>query len=141
MLPAERGKGRHWTSMRDARLQLGREADSLAERFLRSRGYQILDRNVRSHTGELDLVAEDGDVLVFVEVKARQTNAFGGALYAVDPRKQARIVKQAAQYLSRHRIYGRSCRFDVVLLRAGAERDLAIELIQNAFEVQDGQFP
>src|SRR5574338_1008529 len=96
MVSAERSGDRHWTSMRDARQQLGREGESLAERFLRSRGYQIVARNVRSPSGELDLIADDGGVLVFVEVKARRTGAFGGTSYAVDPRKQSRIVKQAA---------------------------------------------
>jgi putative endonuclease len=128
--------------MRDSRQQLGRDGESLAERFLRSRGYRILARNVRSPSGELDLIAEDGEVLVFVEVKARQTNAFGGTPYAVDPKKQSRIVKQAAQYLARYRIHDRACRFDVVLLRPGVGSDTAIELIQNAFEVPDGHlFP
>ena len=124
--------------MLDARQQLGREGESLAERFLRSRGYRIVARNVRSPSGELDLIAEDGDVLVFVEVKTRQTHAFGGAAYAVDRRKQARIIKEAAQYLARHRLRGRSCRFDVVLLRPSMESGSAVELIQNAFEVPDG---
>jgi putative endonuclease len=126
--------------MRDARHKLGRDGESLAEEFLRRRGYRILARNVRSPSGELDLVAEDGEVLVFIEVKARQSTAFGGTPYAVDLKKQARVVKQAAQYLARHRIHGRSCRFDVVLLDARAGRDPAIELVQNAFEVQDGSF-
>lgn len=124
--------------MPDARQQFGREGESLAERFLRRRGYRIVARNVRSPSGELDLIAEDGGVLVFVEVKARQTNALGGVLYAVDRRKQLRIAKQAAHYLARRRIRGRSCRFDVVLLRPSAGPDPAIELIQNAFEVPDG---
>ena len=124
--------------MPDARRELGREGESLAERFLRSRGYRIVARNVRSPSGELDLVAEDAGVLVFVEVKARQTNALGGVLYAVDRKKQLRIAKQAAQYLARHRLWSRPCRFDVVLLQSGAGPDPAIELIQNAFEVPDG---
>jgi putative endonuclease len=124
--------------MPDVRQQYGRDGESLAERFLRRRGYRIVARNVRSPSGELDLIAEDGGVLVFVEVKARQTDALGGALYAVDRKKQLRVAKQAAQYLARHRIRGRSCRFDVVLLRSSAGAEPAIELIQNAFEVPDG---
>ena len=124
--------------MPDARQQFGKEGESFAERFLRSRGYHIIARNVRSPSGELDLIADDGGVLVFVEVKARQTNALGGVHYAVDRKKQLRIVKQAAQYLARHRIRGRACRFDVVLLRTTAGPDPGIELIQNAFEVPDG---
>jgi putative endonuclease len=124
--------------MPDTRQQFGRDGESLAERFLQSRGYRIVARNVRSSSGELDLIAEDGGVLVFIEVKARQTNAFGGALYAVDRKKQARIVKQAAQYLARHRVHSRCCRFDVVLLKPSTGPAPVIELIQNAFEVPDG---
>jgi putative endonuclease len=124
--------------MHDARHQLGREGESRAERYLTARGYRILARNVRSPSGELDFVAEDGGVLVFIEVKARQTQAFGGLPYAVDPRKQSRIVKQAAQYLARHQIGDRPCRFDVVLLDAGLEGNGGIELLQDAFAVPDG---
>ena len=124
--------------MPDTRQQVGKTGESLAEQYLRGRGYRILARNARSPSGELDLIAEDGDVVVFVEVKARQTAAFGGAAYAVDPKKQARIVRQAAQYLARHRLQHRFCRFDVVLVHSQAGRDPVVELIQNAFEVPDG---
>ena len=63
----------------DPRKLFGQEGESAAEQYLRNKGYRILARNVRSSVGELDLVAEDGQVLVFVEVKARRTDAFGGA--------------------------------------------------------------
>lgn len=113
----------------------GREAESAAEQYLRRQGYRIRDRNVRSVYGELDLVVERAGVVVFVEVKARRTNAFGGAPYAVDSRKQVRIIKLAAHYLAQHKLNNQSCRFDV-LLCAGASADpSAIEHIQNAFEV------
>jgi putative endonuclease len=118
-----------------ARQSFGREGESEAERFLRRRGYTILDRNVRSPLGELDLVAQQKDVLVFVEVKARRTSALGGAPYAVDGRKQSKLIRLASQYLATHRIRNRTCRFDVVLCSGGTDKPDAIEHIVNAFEV------
>ena len=93
----------------------GQEAESAAEQYLRRRGYRIRDRNVRSIYGELDLVAEQAGVVVFVEVKARRTDVFGGAPYAVDSRKQAKIIRLAAHYLAQHRLRNQPCRFDVLL--------------------------
>ncbi|MGH7164496.1 MAG: YraN family protein [Nitrospiraceae bacterium] len=113
----------------------GQDAEWEAERYLRRKGYRILQRNVRSPRGELDLVTQNGDVLVFVEVKARRTAAYGGASYAVDGRKQARLIRLAADYLAHHRLRTRSCRFDVVLLNSGGARRAEIEHIENAFEV------
>ncbi len=121
--------------MNDGRRSFGQRAESEAERYLRQKGYRILARNVRSSGGEIDLVAQDGPVLVFIEVKARRTSAFGGAAYAVHERKQTRLVRLAAQYLARHRLRQPSCRFDVVLLRDGEHEDGRIQHIENAFEV------
>ena len=84
-----------------ARRLFGQKAESAAEQYLRRQGYRIRERNVRSSYGELDLVVERAGVLVFVEVKARRTDSYGGAPYAVDARKQTRIIRLAAQYLAR----------------------------------------
>ena len=120
----------------DPRKLLGQEGESAAEQYLRRKGYRIVARNLRSPVGELDLVAEDGQVLVFVEVKARRTDAFGGAIHAVHQRKQEKLIQLAAQYLARHHIKkDRLCRFDVVLLQSTGVVDPQIEHIQNAFEV------
>ena len=113
----------------------GQAGESAAEEYLRRKGYRILARNLRSPLGELDLVAEDGQVLVFVEVKARRTDAFGGAIHAVHHRKQEKLIQLAAQYLARHHIKDRLCRFDVVLLQGPDATVPHIEHIQNAFEV------
>jgi putative endonuclease len=116
----------------------GQAAEAAAEQYLRRKGFHILGRNKRSVTGELDLIAETGGVLVFVEVKARRTGAYGGAVYAVDRRKQGRLVRLAAQYLSAHRLRNRLCRFDVVLYDGGPGelgKPDVIEHIENAFEV------
>ena len=102
---------------------------------MRQKGYRIVARNLRSSVGELDLVVEDGRVLVFVEVKARHTDAFGGAIHAVHQRKQEKLIQLAAQYLARHHVKDRPCRFDVVLLQGPGAVAPQIEHIQNAFEV------
>lgn len=125
------------TSLNPRKL-FGQAGESAAEEYLRRKGYRILARNLRSSLGELDLVAEDGQVLVFVEVKARRTDAFGGAIYAVHHRKQEKLIQLAAQYLARHHIKDRLCRFDVVLLQGPNAIAPYIEHIQNAFEVSGG---
>jgi putative endonuclease len=122
-------------SILDSRRRLGHEGESAAEQYLQHKGYRIVARNLRSSLGELDLVAEDGQVLVFVEVKARRTDAFGGAIHAVHQRKQEKLIRLAAQYLARHHIKDRLCRFDVVLLQGTDTVSSQIEHIQNAFEV------
>jgi putative endonuclease len=119
----------------DPRRGFGQEGEAAAEQYLRHKGYRIVARNLRSPLGELDLVAEDGRVLVFVEVKARRTGAFGGAIYAVHQRKQEKLIQLAALYLARHHIKDRLCRFDVVLLQGVGDGPAQIEHIQNAFEV------
>ena len=113
----------------------GQAGESAAEEYLRRKGYRIVARNLRFPLGELDLVAEDGQVLVFVEVKARRTDAFGGAIHAVHHRKQEKLIQLAAQYLARHHIKDRLCRFDVVLLQGSDATVPQIDHIQNAFEI------
>jgi putative endonuclease len=123
--------------MRDPRHQFGQDSEASAEQFLRRKGYAILERNLRTTIGELDLVADDHGVLVFVEVKARTTGAFGGALLAVDRRKQAKLIRLAGQYLARRHLSDRVCRFDVVLVQGDAESSFQIEHIEHAFDVPD----
>jgi putative endonuclease len=119
-------------------LPLGPAAEEAAERLLRGKGYRILGRNVRLPGGELDLVAETAGVVVFVEVKARRSEAFGGARSAVDGRKRDRLVRLATQFLAGRGLAGRPCRFDVVLCQGAEARPDRLEHIENAFEVADG---
>lgn len=121
-------------NLRDPRHQFGQAGELLAERFLQAKGYRILARNLRTSLGELDLVAEDRGVLVFVEVKARATEAFGGAVLAVNRRKQAKLVRLASQYLAQHHLSDRVCRFDVVLVQGRPFSNSRIEHLQNAFD-------
>lgn len=94
----------------------GRWGEQLAASHYTRLGYEVVDRNWRTREGELDLVVQRGDVLVFCEVKARRTDAYGGATVAVDHRKQARIRRLAAAWLAAHDIGWVDVRFDVVAI-------------------------
>ncbi|MEM9552960.1 MAG: YraN family protein [Acidobacteriota bacterium] len=109
----------------------GRLGEDEAERWLTARGYRVLARNVTSHAGEIDLVAEEGEVLCFVEIKARANASFGSALEAVTPSKQRRIARAAALYLARNPT-DRPCRFDVVAMDR-VEGRWHITLVRDAF--------
>ncbi|AWB81684.1 YraN family protein [Corynebacterium yudongzhengii] len=85
-------------TMSNARQALGRRGEALASSYLNQRGYRIIDRNVSYDCGEIDLIAVDGDEVVFVEVKTRSHDGFGGA-EAVDRRKLSRLRRAAARWL------------------------------------------
>lgn len=121
----------------DPRHRFGRTGELLAEQFLRAQGYRIVERNVKTPMGELDLVAEDGGVLVFVEVKARTSEAFGGGVGAVDRRKRQKLVRLASHYLARHHWGDRLCRFDVVVIEETTPERRKISHIKNAFDVSE----
>jgi len=91
-------------------------------------GYEIVDRNWRSRTGEIDIVARLGETIVFSEVKARRNDDFGPASAAVGVAKQRRIRKLAIEWLRAHDLRAESIRFDVVAITG-----VAIELIEDAF--------
>ncbi len=117
-----------------ARLSVGRRGEELAAAYLAKVGYRIIERNYRCVFGELDIVAEEGDSIVFIEVKSRRSAAYGDPQLAVDFRKQKKISMAALDYLEKKRQHNRNARFDVVavkLLPAGT----TIELIKNAFEL------
>ena len=116
---------------------LGKEAEAAAERFLRRKGYRILGRNVRVGRGELDIVARMGETLIFVEVKARRTDHYGGVAHAVTARKERQLIQLAARYLARRRLERQPCRFDVLLYDAGGAAPI-LQHIENAFEVAGG---
>jgi putative endonuclease len=100
---------------------LGSGGERAAADFLRARGYHILERNFRGRGCEIDLIALDGGVLVFVEVKARRTLARGAPIEAVTPAKQARVRTAAQQYLTfSGRVFDR-IRFDVICVMKTAK--------------------
>jgi putative endonuclease len=115
--------------------QFGIDGETLATEFLRKRGYRILERNYRTRRGEMDIVAEEGEALVFVEVKARRGSQFGGPHGAVGWKKQQQLIRVASHYMAVNRIQDRDCRFDLVLISESPFREKRIDLIRNAFEV------
>jgi len=110
----------------------GDHAEQLACRFLQQRGLQLLSRNYRCKGGEIDLVMQHGDSLVFVEVRYRHRTAFGTPAETVSSRKQARIIHCAQCYLSQHRAWNRAARFDVVCIAGGLQRH-RVEWLPDAF--------
>jgi len=107
------------------RSEVARRGEDAAAAFLERVGMMIEDRNWRTPSGEIDIVARDGDTLVFVEVKTRRSERAGTAEDAVSPAKQQRIVRIARAYLAAHPEAPEALRFDVVALRVlGADRAL-----------------
>lgn len=98
---------------------LGNRGENSAAAFLKKQGYRILGRNCRNHFGEIDLVARDGDWIVFVEVKTRTSHATGHPAEAVTRVKQAKLTKLALVWLKAHRLLERRFRFDVVAITWG----------------------
>ncbi len=119
------------------REDVGAAAERLAAQFLQSRGLQLLARNLRWRDGELDIVMRDGDTLVFVEVRYRASEAFGGAAASVTMGKQRRIVRAAAHYLASEPRFARlPARFDVIAIQ-GALAKAKIDWLKNAFDAGD----
>ena len=107
--------------------------DAAVEALLR-RGYRVRERNVRLRRGELDVVAEEGGDLVFVEVKSRRSVAYGTPAEAVGFQKQRTLVQLAAAYLTRRGLVDRACRFDVVEVRLdSAGRPVRVDVLRDAF--------
>ncbi len=95
--------------------RIGAVYENLAADYLKRQGYKILEQNYRIRQSEIDIIALQGEVLVFVEVKYRKNGACGAPAEAVNLAKQRRISRAAAQYLAAHGIWERiSCRFDVI---------------------------
>jgi putative endonuclease len=119
----------------DRRQLLGKRGEDLACAELEKRGYVIVDRRFRTRCGELDIVARDGGVLVFVEVKARSGSNFGTPFESITWKKRQRLSQMAASYLFMRRLAGVACRFDVVAVveRQGMQ---TIELLRGAFDME-----
>lgn len=107
----------------------GDRDENLAAAYLERQGLKVLERNYRCRFGEIDLVATGGAVLVFVEVRARRSDRYGGAAASITAAKRRRLVAAARHYLAAHRSQ-RACRFDVVLVHG---RERRIEWITDAF--------
>jgi putative endonuclease len=116
------------------RLELGKEGEDLALKKVESLGYQCIARNYRCSLGELDLVARDGETLVFIEIKTRKGKSLDYAKEAVHARKQRQMSKVALAYMKKTGCEDAKARFDVVVIhQKGTDRE--IEVIRNAFDL------
>lgn len=117
--------------------RFGQKAEAMAARFLKRRGYKIITRNHRTRSGEIDIIAREGETLVFVEVKARTSLRYGSAKAAVTPHKQRQVAKVALGYLKMTDQSHVKARFDVVTVTRRDGRH-TIDLIRNAFGLRNG---
>jgi putative endonuclease len=118
------------------RQQLGQQAEDLACRELAARGYQILQRRFRTQWGEIDIVAREGETLVFVEVRARVGEDYGSAEESITARKEWRMTRMAQAYLYEERLEDVDCRFDVVAVDLSAAAAV-LTVYQSAFDAVD----
>jgi putative endonuclease len=119
----------------DHQVVLGKSGENYACWELERLGYEILDRRYRTRVGEIDIVAREGETLVFIEVKARRSGRFGPPAEAVDAPKRRKLMQMATSYIFSRRLSNARCRFDVVAVTLGAgERLPKIEVFRGAFD-------
>ncbi|NIA30552.1 MAG: YraN family protein [Actinobacteria bacterium] len=118
------------------RAQLGKRGEDLAEKYLSDGGMKILVRNYRAGHGEIDIIAKDGNSLVFVEVKSSMSYAFGPPETWVDRRKQQNMIRVAEAWLEENQIKDVDCRFDVVAIHF-AKHPPYINHIKDAFWIEE----
>lgn len=119
-----------------SRYQKGRQSEALAAQFLEQHGLRVVARNVRCPLGEIDVVAEQGRQLVFVEVKSRFGGRYGLPQEAVSIVKQRKLTRLAQWYLKKHGCGRRAARFDVIAITWKLEEP-EITWIVNAFEARE----
>lgn len=105
--------------MEQTTITIGAAAELAATRLLLDRGYRIVERNFRCKAGELDIIARDGSILVFVEVRSRADAEHGQATEMIGPRKQRQVARVAAHYLAARQPDYEEIRFDVIAITAG----------------------
>ena len=120
--------------MTKERLDLGKRGEELALKKVKRLGYKCITRNYRCPLGEVDLVAKDGDCLVFIEIKTRKGKSLGYAKEAIDGRKRRQLSKVALAYMKSNNCCEVNSRFDVVAINLKDDEE-EIEVIQNAFEL------
>ena len=114
----------------------GDQAEAQAARYLQQRGLRVLSRNYHCRAGEVDIVMQQDQVLVFVEVRYRRQDRHGSAAESITRSKQQKLIRAASHYLSRYRLHDRPCRFDVVAI-TGNGTNAGIRWIVDAFQQEN----
>ena len=122
------------------RLSLGEQGEMAACRFLKTRGYEILEKNYKCKLGEIDVIARRQGRLAFVEIKTRTSARFGTPQEAVDLRKQEKIFKVAQWYLKEKKILRSPIAFDIVAILWGEGQTPEIRLLADAFEKESKSY-
>jgi putative endonuclease len=123
--------------MTDPRMQRGLDCETLAVSHLQDSGIEVLARNLRCKSGELDIVARENNVLLIIEVRQRTHKDYGGALESVTWRKQRKIIRATRYFLQVHREWrGFRLRFDVVAVEGTPEGEHRINWVQDAFRLR-----
>jgi putative endonuclease len=117
--------------------ELGRKGEEVALRFLKKKGYRIIEKNYICKMGEMDIIAKERDTLAFIEVKTRASTEFGPPQLAVNASKQRQLSKVALNYLKEKKLEDVKARFDVVAILLGQKGE-EIELIRDAFDLKYG---
>ena len=120
--------------MPSERSKLGTQGERIAAAHLESLGLVVEDRNYRTRFGEVDLIARDGEERVFVEVRTKRSTAFGTPEESLTPRKQARLIQAAEEYLAERGLAGASWRVDLVAITLQPDGPAGITHIQSAVE-------
>ncbi|RQW88812.1 MAG: YraN family protein [Geobacter sp.] len=115
-------------------ISLGKQGEAFAVSYLKALKYKILQTNYRCRCGEIDIIARDGSVLVFVEVKTRSGNSYGPPQLSITPFKQRQISKTALTYLLQNRWMEENARFDVITLVL-CNGEPVVTHIKDAFEL------
>lgn len=119
-------------------LSFGKTGEDLALRLLVDKGYSILERNFRTKFGEIDIIAKDKEIFVFVEVKTRGSENFGLPFEAISKAKQRKISKMAVAFMQEKGFLGEMARFDVISIIYSVEGGYKFELFKDAFELEEG---
>ena len=109
-------KKRHSNRHQSAHLITGKHGEKIAANYLKKNGYKIVDRNYHCKFGEIDIIALEGNILTFIEIKTWSSREYIPPEFAVIKHKHSKIKRRAAHYLGKHGIENRDCRFDIVAI-------------------------
>lgn len=115
--------------------KLGSIGEDISANIIREKGFTILQRNFRCKTGEIDIIACDNQIIIFIEVKTRTSKQYGTPEEAVDYRKQRRLKMLAEIYLANNNMMGCYCRFDVysIYMNSDCDEVKAVKIFENCF--------
>lgn len=120
--------------MQNLNKEIGRFGEDTASKYLEESGYTILDRNFRCRSGEIDIIASDGNYIVFIEVKTRSGSFYGTPGEAVNELKQHKIIKVSETYIMKRKLFNYDFRFDVIEIVIDKAKNASIKLIKDAFQ-------